>query len=148
MAQGGPAISGAFGHDGGRGSYQLQSGLELLGGLPEGAGRQEQELELSIALGPALIATKGYSALHVQETIGRARALAEQLNRIIYLVPLLFSQWMFHIARAEHRRALSVAEEIEKVGAARSDAALVSLSNSSRGWTLFNLGDFVAACIL
>jgi tetratricopeptide (TPR) repeat protein len=124
---------------------QLQRGLELLGGLPEGASRQEQELELSIALGPALIASKGYSAPHVREIIARAGALAEQLNRTNYLVPLLYGQWMFHTARAEHDVALSAAEQVDKVGATRGDATLVSLAHSSRGWTLCNLGDFVGA---
>jgi predicted ATPase len=124
---------------------QLQRGLELLGGLPEGGGRQGQELELSIALGPALIASKGYSASHVREIIARARALAEQLNQTNYLVPLLYGQWMFHTARAEHDAALSVAEQVDRIGVTRSDAALVSLAHSSRGWTLCNLGDFVGA---
>ena len=41
---------------------QLQRGLELLGGLPDGAVRQDQELELQITLGQALIAIKGYAA--------------------------------------------------------------------------------------
>src|SRR5262249_16322266 len=96
---------------------QLQRGLELLRGLPDGEGRQEQELELSIALGPALIASKGYSASHVQDIIARARVLAEQLNRNSYLIPLLYGQWMFLTARAEHEAALSVAEHMDKVGA-------------------------------
>ena len=41
---------------------QLEKGLKLLGGLPDGVERQRQELDLQIALGNALIATKGYSA--------------------------------------------------------------------------------------
>ena len=38
---------------------QLRKGLDLLSGMPDGAARQEQELDLQITLGHALIATKG-----------------------------------------------------------------------------------------
>src|SRR4029077_12605316 len=65
---------------------QLQKGLDLLDGLPDGPWRQQQELDLQIALGPALAGTKGYSAMG--ETLARARALAEQIDRPEYLVPL------------------------------------------------------------
>jgi predicted ATPase len=37
----------------------LSKGLELLRGMPDDVGRQEQELDLQIVLGNALIATNG-----------------------------------------------------------------------------------------
>jgi predicted ATPase len=40
----------------------LQKGLDLLAGLPNGLWRRQQELDLQIALGRALAATKDYSA--------------------------------------------------------------------------------------
>ena len=42
---------------------QLRKGLILIESLPEGASRLQQELDLQIALGKAMIATKGYGAL-------------------------------------------------------------------------------------
>ena len=39
---------------------QLRKGLEVLAGLPDGPWRQQQELDLQIALGSALTATKGF----------------------------------------------------------------------------------------
>ena len=102
---------------------QLRKGLDLLAGLPDGPGRRQQELDLQIALGSALIATKGYSAPEVGETIARARALAEQLDRPDYLLPLIFGQWTFHLVRAEHKLALSLAEQMEKFGKARNDVS-------------------------
>jgi predicted ATPase len=39
---------------------QLQKGLALLSGLPNDPWRQQQELDLQTALGPALSATKGW----------------------------------------------------------------------------------------
>jgi class 3 adenylate cyclase len=99
---------------------QLQKGLDMLAGLPHGPWRQQQELDLQFAFGRALAATKGYSAPDVGKTIARARALAEEIDRPEYLVPLIGSQFVFHLIRSEHKLALSLAEQIEKIGAVRN----------------------------
>jgi class 3 adenylate cyclase/tetratricopeptide (TPR) repeat protein len=124
---------------------QLQKGLDVLACRPDGPWRRQQELDLQIALGPALAATKGYSAADVDETIARARALAEQIDRPEYLVPLLFGQWTFHFVRAEHKLALSLAEQIEKIGEARNDVAAQLQGRRANGVTRCFLGEFVAA---
>ena len=54
-----------------RGAYeeavaQLSRGLELLRELPEGAEREQQELLLQLALGPALMTTTGYTVPEVE----------------------------------------------------------------------------------
>jgi predicted ATPase len=57
---------------------QLQKGLDLLASAPDGDWPQQRELDLLLVLRPALMASRGYSAPDVGETIARARALAEQ----------------------------------------------------------------------
>jgi predicted ATPase len=42
---------------------QLQKGLDLLKSTPDTSARQQQELDLRISLGQAVIATKGWAAL-------------------------------------------------------------------------------------
>ncbi len=54
---------------------QLRKGLDVLAGLPDGPWRQQQELDLQVALGTALTATKGWSAAEVGETLARAQSL-------------------------------------------------------------------------
>jgi tetratricopeptide (TPR) repeat protein len=124
---------------------QLQKGLDQLASLPDNPWRQQQELDLQIALGPALAATKGYSAPDVGETIARARVLSEQLDRSDYLVPLLYGQWAFRLVRAEHRLALSYADQMEQVGETRNDVAALLLGHWMHGLTRLFLGEFVAA---
>ena len=124
---------------------QLRKGLEVLAGLPDGPWRRQQELDLQIALGSALTATKGWSAAEVGETLARARALAEQLDRPEYLVPLIVGQWTFHLVRAEHRLALALGEQLEEIGEARNDAATQLLGRFMQGVARFFLGEFVAA---
>ncbi len=54
---------------------QLTQALELLAGLPGGPDRDHKELDLQIALGAALIATRGWAAPEVERAYARAREL-------------------------------------------------------------------------
>ena len=123
---------------------QLQKGLDLLSRMPDDAARQQQELDLRIALGPALMSTKGWAAPLVGETYARARLLAEQLNRPDYFFPLLFGQCIFHYIRSEHKLALPLAEQMEKIGQARGDAAHL-MGRIIHGCVSFSAGEFVVA---
>jgi len=98
-----------------------------------------------VALTPALNATKGWATAEVAETLARARALAEQLDRPDYLVPLLRSQWAFHFTRAEHRLALALVEQLEKIGEVRNDATAQLQGTYTHGASRLYLGEFVAA---
>src|SRR5262249_11318650 len=51
----------------------LTKGLEILTTLPNTPERTQQELRLQIALGPPLIASKGYGAPEVEHAYSRAR---------------------------------------------------------------------------
>jgi tetratricopeptide (TPR) repeat protein len=119
--------------------------LDLLASLPDGDWRQQRELDLLLALRPALIATKGYSAPEVGETIARARALAEQLNRSDDVVPLLHAQWAYHLIRGELGHALPLTEQLEQIGQAKNDVAALFLGRSKKGHTRFQMGQLVAA---
>jgi predicted ATPase/class 3 adenylate cyclase len=58
--------------------HHLTKGLELLQRMPPGQERDRQELRFQTLLGPALIATKGYSAL---ETIGAYQRALELIQK-------------------------------------------------------------------
>ena len=120
---------------------QLRKGLEALTGVPDGTPRQQHELELLSALGSALTAAKGWSAADVSETCSRARALAEQLDRAEYLVPLIMVQYAFHLVRAEHRLALPLVEQLKKLGKSRNDPSVQWLGCGCEGMTRFLLGE-------
>jgi hypothetical protein len=53
---------------------QLRKGLDVLAGPPDGLWRRQQELDLLIALRPALAGTKGYAAVEVGARRGGASA--------------------------------------------------------------------------
>jgi class 3 adenylate cyclase/tetratricopeptide (TPR) repeat protein len=124
---------------------QLRKGLDMLAGLPDGPWRQQQELDLLIALTSALTATKGYSAAAVGETLARVRTLAKQFEGHEYLVPPIMNQYAFHFTRAEHRLALALGEQLEQIGGARNDTLAQLLGRYMQGTTRLYLGEFVAA---
>jgi predicted ATPase len=124
---------------------QLQKGLDLLKSMPDTSARQQQELDLRITLGQALIATKGWGAALVGETYARARQLAEELDRSDYLYPLLQGQGTFHLLRSELNLALSLAQQIEEIGKTRNDAGMFLSGRTNQGIICFYSGEFVAA---
>ena len=67
----------------------LSMALSRLATLPETAARVQQELDLQIALGPALMAARGWAAPEVEQTYGRARVLCTQLGETSQLFPTL-----------------------------------------------------------
>jgi predicted ATPase len=124
---------------------QLQKGLDTLARIPNSPLRQQQELDLQIALGPARLATSGFSASSVGETYARARILAEQLDRPEYLVSLLYGEWAFYCIRSEYKLAMPLAEQLERVGEIRNDIDALLLGHFAHAATHLWLGEFVAA---
>jgi predicted ATPase len=123
----------------------LRRGLGLLTTLPETPARAQQELDLRLALGPALIATRGSAAPEVEQTYARARALSAEIDDTPQLFRALRGLWSFHFDRG----ALPVARELgdELLGRARHSAAPTQLLEAHQvlGMTLLFLGDHVAA---
>ena len=124
---------------------QVRKGLDVLTGLPDGPWRQQQELDLQSVLGSALAATRGWGSADVDNTLARARALAEQIDRPEPAVLLVVGQWAVHLIRSEHRLALPLGEQLEKVGDERNDVARQLLGRFLHGTTRFYFGEFAAA---
>lgn len=94
---------------------------------------------------PALIATKGWSAHTLDENYARATKVADQLGRVDYLVPLQYGQWAFRLVRAEHKLALEHANQLERIGKERIDAAAKWLGRYASAAIHLWLGDFITA---
>ena len=75
----------------------VTTGIELLTTLPETPEHTQQALTLHIALGAALLVTKGQAAPEVEYAYTQARALCQQVGETPELVPVLFGLWRFYI---------------------------------------------------
>jgi hypothetical protein len=124
---------------------QLRKGLDVLAGLPDSPWRQQQELDLQIALVSALSATKGWVTSDVDEAYARACALAEQGDRPERLLLLIAGQWAIYSSRAEHSLSLPLCNQLEQIGEARNDAVWQLAGRYTQGNSRFHLGEFVVA---
>jgi hypothetical protein len=62
-------------------------------------------------LGRVLMLTKGHGAPEVEQALVRARILGQQLGDTAALVPVQNGLWVMTLARADLRRARTLAEE-------------------------------------
>ena len=123
---------------------QLSRGLDLLGSLPEGPERLQQELAFQLALGTPLIATKGFAAPEVGKVYARARELCGLAGDAPQLFPVLWGLWVFYTARAEHATARGLAEQCGRLAQAAQDPDLIMEAHHALGVTMLAFGEFAA----
>jgi len=123
----------------------LTQGLELLKTLPHTPQRDQQELGLQIALGPALIATKGMGVPEVEQAFSRARELCQKIEETPQLFPALWGLWGFYIMRAEFQMGRELGEQLLNLAQRQGDPALLLQAHRTLGPTLYYLGEFTPA---
>jgi predicted ATPase/class 3 adenylate cyclase len=123
----------------------LSSAIGLLQRLPDNRERIQRELRLQLALGPALIAIKGYAAPEVKRAFTRARELCERLGDPPELFPALLGMYYVHFLRAELRTAHGLAEQLVRRAQVAQDSALLLLAQSAMGQSSFQMGDLLTA---
>jgi class 3 adenylate cyclase/predicted ATPase len=124
---------------------QARNGLDLLGRLPEHAGRAQKELELQSVLAAALVATVGNAALETGQAYARARELCEQLGDTLTLVPVLSGLSTFHQTRSDFAAMRRTAFDLLQLGERLGDRASALVGHRSTGLCLFHLGEFHSA---
>jgi class 3 adenylate cyclase/predicted ATPase len=123
----------------------LTTALELLKTLPDTSERTQQELSLQIALGPALITTKGWAAQEVGQAYARARELCRKVGETPHLFPVLFGLWAFCVVRAEHRTAYELGEQLLSLAKGVQDLTFLLQAHIAVGNSLSWLGEFASA---
>jgi predicted ATPase len=116
----------------------LTGALDLLTSLPDSLERTRRELELQIALGAPLIATKGYGA--AGPAYGHALELCRKIGETPDLFPVLFGLWVFYVVQAEHKKARELAEQLFNLAQRAGDPALLLRAHHAFGTASFWLG--------
>ena len=99
---------------------------------------------LQTALGPALMATKGFAAPEVEQAYARARELCQQVGETPQLFPVLWGLWRFYLVRGELQTARELGEQLLSLAQRQHDPALLLEAHRALGETLFLLGSWPA----
>src|SRR5262249_42654019 len=81
----------------------------------------------------------------VEKAYARARELCRQIGETPQLFRVLGGLWTFHIARAEHKTARELGEQLLTLAQRIQDPALLIRAHTMLGPTLFHLGQFALA---
>jgi predicted ATPase/class 3 adenylate cyclase len=123
----------------------LTKGLELIAMLPETPERAQQELDAQMALGPALMATKGQGDPDVELAYTRARALCQQVGDTPKLFPVIGGLWRFYNQRAAFQMARELGEQLLVLAQRQGDPARLLAAHQALGSTLYYMGEFTLA---
>jgi class 3 adenylate cyclase/predicted ATPase len=120
----------------------LTKGLELISLLPETPERVQQELQIRVTLGAALMITKGFASPEAQSVYTRAGKLAQQVGEGSLVFASFWALWVFHQACGEHRKAREAAAECLRLAEAAAAPALLLEAHHALGVSLLLLGEF------
>ena len=123
----------------------LRRALALLKALPETPQLIRQELEVQLALGPALMVTRGFAAPEAADTYARARQLCEHLGDRQLLFPVLFGLWRSSHVRAHLQTARELGEQLADLANSQDDPALFVEAHGPLGQTLCVQGELTLA---
>jgi predicted ATPase/predicted Ser/Thr protein kinase len=121
------------------------AGCSLLRTLPESRERDQQELDLQLFLGPALIAIKGFAVPEVEQVYARAHDLCRPLDAKSQLSTVLYNQWVVHDLKGEIKVALQLAEQFLEMAQRSQDSGLLVMGYEMCGEVLSMAGEFRSA---
>jgi predicted ATPase len=119
--------------------------VDLLQTLPATPERAQQELDFQLALGLALIPTRGSAAPEVEQTYSRARTLCAQVGDTPQLLPALEGLRQFYFNQGALSTARELGEQLWRLAQRTAEPRHLLKAHCALGITLFYLGDYAAA---
>jgi class 3 adenylate cyclase/predicted ATPase len=123
----------------------LTRGLATVDRIADGPERLRLELDLQLALGPALMTTKGYGAPEVVRTYARARELCRHVGEHPELFTVLHGLWLYYWVRGDMPAVLDLAQQLHDLAQRVDDLALRMLAHELMGEVAAYRPDFPAA---
>jgi class 3 adenylate cyclase len=122
----------------------LTRGIEMLAGVADTSERTRQELALQLALGPALMSTRGFDAPEAETAYQNARRLAEQLGDDNARFASIWGLWLVRGSRITRAARRELADELFRVAERLGDRGLL-LQAHHAGWaTDIKAADYVS----
>jgi tetratricopeptide (TPR) repeat protein len=123
----------------------LQRGVAMLAALPDDPERTRLELALQLALGPAVMATRGFGAPEAPVAYRRARELSEVLQDNRSLFAALWGIWLASGQTDEQGHRRHLCDELFRVAEPLNDPSLVLQAHHAAWATLMFDGDLAGA---
>ncbi len=123
----------------------LEQALLALNHLPENRQTIKKALDIRVDLGPALIATNGFSAPEVKENYTRARVLCDQFGETPQLFPVLWGLARMHDIQGELRVGAELGGQLLKLAQKVQDPALLLEAHHELWANLSALGELTTA---
>ncbi|MEL7368279.1 MAG: protein kinase, partial [Myxococcota bacterium] len=120
---------------------QYDEAMNALRQIPSGANRDALELSIRAAMGPALMAIKGYSSADVETAYGRALTLSQQSTDASQKVSVLAGLWAYYVVRGELGTAKDLAQQFLQIVNTKGAEDLMIQGHTLSGVTLFHTGD-------
>jgi len=122
----------------------LGRAIELVHALPEPA-RTETEIELQSVIGPAYMATVGWTAPEVERSSARLRDLAVARGDGAKLFQAIWGLWSVHFLRGELDQALAASRQVLQMALATGDPMLQLAGHDIVGYTQLYRGEYAEA---
>ncbi len=123
----------------------LRKGLNLIEALPPAPARDIAELQLRAALGPALVAQRGWGHPELETVLEPAWSLARSLQHHKGYLPILHALWVHAMCVDRLAASLVWAQNLLVTGEETGDDSLVIVGHRAASASSFWLGDFIAA---
>jgi len=114
----------------------FRKALQLLEAQPDRAAQVEQELQLLLALGPALMTTRSSAAPEIGSVYTRARELASSAQRTADLFPTVWGAWLVAFTRGDFPTSGRLLDELFGMTDGGGNSAL-TLQAHHAAWPFF-----------
>ena len=123
----------------------LRTGMSALSKLRPSKARDRMEISLRTALGPALVAHRGWAHAEVSQTLEPAWRLAQSLKQSTAYLPILNALSVHYMTAGQLAESLRWADRLSKAGAELGDNSLEIFGHRAASACHYWLGEFAAA---
>jgi len=123
----------------------LEAALAIIARAPDDGAHRRRELELRLALGPALSDTQGWASERVLRNYERASELCANTGSPPQHLKILYARWYAHGARGERNEMVATAHELQDLARRRGTPEDRVLADSVMVRTMVWDGRFVDA---
>ncbi len=124
------------------GVTHFRKALELIRQLPATRDRDRRELDLHLALGRMMRASKGYASLETRQVFSRARELLNEEATVNDQLTVFYGLCIGHYVRAEHDEALKAAQQCLALAAPHQNIEAQAFADMMMGHSLWAVGEF------